>query len=1019
MMPSSDAEFLTQIEILSPFSRTELDQIATFSQRRFYDFGDPVLSDGEICKGLYIVKVGKVRLFVTQKGKDKSIGVRNPGDTFGEIALLKSLPADFSVRASSKSEILFIPAENITPLLHKNESARGFITRYAVIKISGGFVTQLFNLRGKVSREKLEEMIQSIGVKKVEAGQRIFEQGAADDRRLYIIREGQINIVIQEAGSEYTARVLGPGEIFGEKACLYYSVQPSGAVAMHASIIMVVPQKTVHAIIELNPGIRSVLEERIRFEEKELDRQKKLAERRVHRIRFDDKSKAKMGERLIKHFPFFEQVEESDCGAACLAMICRHYKIPITLGKLREMAGITTEGATLESLSRVGESLGFAVQGVRCTYNALLDVDLPFIAHWQDYHYITIYGVSKSRVHVADPSVGFRKMSVAEFERGWTGNCLLFKPGANLGRIALKSSPWKRFIGYLKPFKRMLRELLIAALIIQLLGLASPLIIQHIIDHVFVYHTPHLLNLMILGLFIITVFSQITTFISDYLSNFLIRKLDLNMMSDFYKHLLALPLHYFTNRNTGDVMAAFGENETIRRFLSETSISTVLNTMMVFIYFAVMFIYNVKLTLLLMAFLPPIVITTLFATPRYKRYARKVFYASAAAETSLMETLGGVEVAKGMGIERAMRMQWEKKYVEKLDLTFQSRIFASLVGNLSELFKAGSNLVLLWVGSNMVLNQTLTIGQLMAFNILIGSVMSSVIALVSVWDEFQDALVSMERIGDVLETEPEQRPEDMVARVILPDLRGDIRFEDVYFRYGDHQTPYILKKINLAIEAGSKTALVGPSGAGKTTLAQLLMGFYHPTEGRIQVDGHEMSTLHLEYYRSQIGYVMQTNLLFRGTIAENIAIGHLQPDMARIHQTAKLADAHEFICNMPLGYDQMIGERGGGLSDGQIQRICIARALYHEPKFLIFDEATSSLDAETENKIQRNMTKMFEGRTVLIIAHRLSTVINADRILVLYAGAIVEQGTHQELLQKGGMYHQLAQKQMVAGEIDG
>jgi subfamily B ATP-binding cassette protein HlyB/CyaB len=298
-----------------------------------------------------------------------------------------------------------------------------------------------------------------------------------------------------------------------------------------------------------------------------------------------------------------------------------------------------------------------------------------------------------------------------------------------------------------------------------------------------------------------------------------------------------------------------------------------------------------------------------------------------------------------------------------------------------------------------------------------GSVMTPLMGLVGVWDELHETLVSMERLGDVLELESEQKPEDVPAKVLLPDLKGDIRFENVYFRYGGKETPYVLENINMAIQADSTVAIVGHSGSGKTTLAKMLVGFYFPTEGKIYVDGYDMHMLDIEYYRAQIGYVMQSNLLFSGTVSENIAIGDPNPDPRRIADVARLADAHGFVSNLPLGYEQVVGERGIGLSGGQIQRICIARALYRDSKLLIFDEATSALDSESESHIQMNMRKILKGRTAIIIAHRLSTVMHADRILVLYDGAIVEEGTHQELLEKKGMYFHLVQKQISSGDL--
>jgi ATP-binding cassette subfamily B protein len=284
--------------------------------------------------------------------------------------------------------------------------------------------------------------------------------------------------------------------------------------------------------------------------------------------------------------------------------------------------------------------------------------------------------------------------------------------------------------------------------------------------------------------------------------------------------------------------------------------------------------------------------------------------------------------------------------------------------------------------------------------------------LVNLWSMMNDAAVAMERLGDVLDIEPEQKPSDLPSRVVLPDLRGEIKLSGVYFRYGRSETPYVLENLTFEINPGEMVAIVGRSGSGKTTLAKLLVGFYAPTEGRISVDGYDMSVIDQSCYRAQIGYVMQTNLVFSGSIAENIACGDPSPDRRRIEEAAKMADAHAFISKMPLGYEQVVGERGMGLSGGQIQRLCIARALYHDPRLIIFDEATSSLDTQSESNILANMQQILKGRTAVVIAHRLSTIMRADKILVLYDGSIVEEGRHEALLERKGMYYQLVQKQL-------
>ncbi|WP_028204263.1 peptidase domain-containing ABC transporter [Paraburkholderia nodosa] len=1007
-------DFLASVEPLSLFTREELDRLAAQVETHSYAFGDTLCKRGEPAAGLYVIRSGSVRLIAEERGKEMSLGVRKEREVFGEIAMLRDYWHEVSVRASAKTEVLCIPRAALEPLLAANPAAQSFVTSYVAISSAGGFVTRLFDLRGKLSRAELEEYVSSVGVKRVSAGKEIIHQGAGGDMRLYVVRQGEVSIAREEDGSVYQIAKLGAGEIFGERACLLRQDQPASVTALTDVRLLVIPEKTVHFMLERNPKLREVLEERVRFNERELQRQKKVAERRSRPVAVDSGADATFSERVIKRFVLVEQAEEMDCGAACLAMICRHYGIPMTLGKLRDLANVTTQGATLDSLARTGEALGFTTRGVQCTYEALQGFELPFIAHWEGYHYIVVYGVSKQWVRVADPALGFRKLSVEAFERGWNGTCLLFTAGETTGAQAATHSPWVRFIGYLLPYRKILAHLFLATFVIQMLGVVPPLIIQNILDSVIVHQNVSLLHLLIVGLIISHVFAQLMTTIRAHLSNFMVRSLDFAMMSQFFKHTMSLPFSFFARRKTGDIFARFQENQTIRAFLTESTVTTALNLLMIFIYFTIMFLYNVKLTLLLIAFVIPIMALTAIATPRIKRYAREVFAVSTDARSMLMETLGGVETVKGMGIERAVRLKWERKYAKSLEVQYRAQAFHILVGLGSQLLNAATTIVILWAGATLVLDQELSIGQLIAFNAFMGSVLAPLMGLVGLWSLMNDAAVAMERLGDVLDIEPEQKPADLGSRVLLPDLQGDIEFDGVYFRYGGNETPYVLENISFSVERGQMVAIVGRSGSGKTTLAKLLVGFYAPTEGKINVDGYDMSVIDHAYFRAQVGYVMQTNLVFSGTIAENIACGDATPDWRRMEEVARMADAHAFISKMPLGYEQVVGERGVGLSGGQIQRLCIARALYHDPRLLVFDEATSSLDTQSESNILSNMHDILQGRTALIIAHRLSTIMRADKILVLYEGAIVEQGRHEELVERRGMYYQLVQKQLGA-----
>ena len=1008
------ADFLATVELLSPFAREELERLAEQAESKFFSFGDTVCKAGEPADGLFVVKSGSVRLFTEEHGKEVSIGVRKERDAFAELAMLRDFRHECSARASTKTELLHIPRRAFAPIIARNAAAQSFLATYVAINSAGGFVARLFDLRGKVNKTELEEFVQSVGVKRVGAGREILKQGAREDRRLYVVRHGEVKVARSEDGTQYPLATLGQGEIFGEKACLLRQEQTASVTAATDTTLLVIPEKTVRFILERNPKLREVLEQRIQFGERELQRQKKLAERRTLPVRLDLHTRPEPGEKVLKRFALVEQAEEMDCGAACLAMVCRHYGIPMTLGKLRELANVTAQGATLDSLARAGESLGFTARGVQCTFDALLGFDLPFIVHWEGYHYVVVYGISKRQVWIADPAVGFKELSVEDFERGWSGTCLVFTAGRNLVQLSASRSPWVRFASYLKPYRTILVHLFLATFVIQGLGIVPPLIIQNVLDGVIVHQNTRLLHLLVVGLIISSFFAQLTSTIRAFLANFMMRSMDFAMMSQFFKHTMSLPLAFFAKRKTGDIFARFQENQTIRAFLTESTVTTVLNLLMVFIYFTIMFLYNVKLTLVLIAFVVPIVGLTVLVTPKVKGYAREIFAASTDAKSLLMEALGGAETVKGMGIERAIRLRWEKKYAKALDVQYRAQAFNIKVGLGSQLLNAATTIAILWVGANLVLAHELTIGQLIAFNALMGSVLAPLMGLVQLWSLLNDAGVAMERLGDVLDLEPEQKPADVASRIVLPDVKGDIRLDGVYFRYGGSETPYVLENVSLEIKPGELVAIVGRSGSGKTTLAKMLVGFYAPTEGKVTVDGYDMSAIDKEYYRAQVGYVMQSNLLLSGTIAENIASGHESPLRRRIEEVAKMADAHAFIAKMPLGYEQVVGERGIGLSGGQIQRLCIARALYHDPRLLVFDEATSALDTQSESNIIGSLHHLLKGRTAVIIAHRLSTIVRADKILVMYEGKIVEQGKHQELVDRRGMYYELVQRQLSA-----
>ncbi len=1012
----SRVEFLVSVDLFSTLTRLEIERLAEGARSQTLAFGDTLCSAGDAADGLFIIKSGSIRVFATDGEKERSLGVLKAGEVFAELAALGDFRHEWSARSSGKTEVLSLPRALIGPILDTNPTAKAFIANRAALNVTSVLIRQLFDLKSTANKSELEELSRSIGVKRVAAGQEILKQGTREDRRLYVVRQGTTRVVCHDSGQDYTLAQLRTGESFGERACLLGLEQAASVIAIEETVLLVLSEKSVQWVVERNPKVREVLAERIQAFERELARQKQVAERRKPGVLIDLGSKPESGQNVIPRFGWVEQAEQMDCGPACLAMICKHYGIAgMTLGKLRELASVTAKGTTLASLAHAAESIGFTTKGVRCSFEAMRRFELPFIVHWEGYHYVVVYGASSSQVWLADPAVGFRQLSVAEFERGWDGTCLTFTAPEVISRAGASHSPWMRFARYLLPYRKILLHLFLATFVIQMLGLVPPLIIQNVLDAVVVHQNVSLLHLLIVGLIISNVFTLATTTIRNLLTNFMVRKLDFEMMSQFLRHTLSLPYSFFAKRQTGDIFARFQENQTIRTFLTEATLTTVLNVLMVFIYVTVLFFYNVRMTLLLMMFLIPLLAMTLAVTPKVKRYAREVFTTATESKSYLMEALSGAETVKGMGIERPVRMKWEAKYAKALGVQYDAQTFAVGVGLVSQLLNAGTTIAILWAGANLVLARELTIGQLVAFNTLTASVLQPLIGLVGLWSQLNDASVAMERLGDVLDLEPEQKPEQLASRIIIPELRGEIALDGVSFRYGGNDAPYVLENISVDIKPGELVAVVGRSGSGKTTLARLLVGFYPPTDGKLTIDGYDMGVVDKEYFRAQVGYVMQNSLLFSGTIADNIAGGSDEPDRARIEEVARQADAHGFISKLPLGYQQLVGERGVGLSGGQIQRLCIARALYRDPRLLVLDEATSALDSQSESNIIANMDQILAGRTAIVIAHRLSTIMRADKILVLYEGKLVEQGRHDELIERRGMYYQLVQKQLNVG----
>ncbi len=711
-----------------------------------------------------------------------------------------------------------------------------------------------------------------------------------------------------------------------------------------------------------------------------------------------------------KTYPFIEQQSSSDCGAACLGMISQYWGKRLSINFLREIIGIGRSGASLKSLAVAAEGIGYHARPVRASLSRIAQQQNPWIAHWQGDHYVVVYRIKDNKILVADPAKGKFELSGREFANSWTGYALLLEPTEKLYEAPSEKRSLTRFFKLLLPYRSIGILVIIASLLIQLLGLISPLFTQIILDQVIANKSQSTLNVLVIGMLMFGVLGIGLSSIRNYLLSYLANRLDLTMIGGFINHALNLPLKFFESRRVGDIITRVQENQKIQQFLIQNLLLSWLDFVTGFVYLGLMLYYNWQLTVLILVLIPPIILLTLAATPLLRKVSRERFNATADQNSSLVEMMTGISTIKAVAAEQDLRWRWEDLLTRELNVSFKGEKLAINLGLLSGLINSIGGGLLLWYGATLVIQDQLTIGQYVAFNMMKGYIISPVMTLVDMWDELQEVLISIERLNDVFETKSEESQRE--SKIILPKLQGNLVLDNVTFRYESEEEANILQNISLEVKAGQTVAIVGRSGSGKSTLVKLIQGLYHPISGQVSVDGHNLKHVSLKSLRSQMGIVPQDCFLFSGTILENITLHRPEFTLEEAIASAKLAEAHAFIQSLPLGYNTKVGERGDSLSGGQRQRIAIARAFLGDPPILILDEATSSLDTESERRFQENLSRLSRQRTTLIIAHRLSTVRNADSIVVLDRGFIVEQGTHEELISEQGLYYQLAKQQL-------
>lgn len=698
-----------------------------------------------------------------------------------------------------------------------------------------------------------------------------------------------------------------------------------------------------------------------------------------------------------------------ETGIACLVLISRLYGLPADPGQIRHQFGQSDRTFATPDILRAAKSLGLKAREITSDWSRLSKTQLPAIAQNKNGQYFILGQAAQEKVLIQDP---LQKSPAAlnreEFEASWNGHLILLTRRAGV-LSEMRKFDFSWFIPAILKYKRLLAEVVLASFFIQIFALITPLFFQVVIDKVLVHRGLTTLDVLAIGLLVVSLFDVILSGLRTYVFSHTTNRIDVTLGADLFRHLMRLPLSYFEARRVGDTVARVRELDSIRNFITGSALTLVIDLFFTIVFFAVMYLYSPLLTYVVLGTIPFYALLAFFITPILRARLHEKFNRGAENQAFLVESVNGVQTIKASAIEPQNQRRWEEQLSGYVKASFKATNLGNIANQTASFINKVTILLILWIGARLVINGDLSVGQLVAFNMLAGRISAPILRLVQLWQDFQQAGISVQRLGDILNAKPE--PAYSPGRASLPELRGKVTFENVTFRYRP-DGPEILSNVSLHVPAGKVIGIVGRSGSGKSTLTKLIQRLYVPQSGRVLVDGVDLAMVDTVWLRRNIGVVLQENFLFNRSIRENIAISDPAMPMERVIQAAKLSGAHEFILELPEGYDMKVEEHGSNLSGGQRQRIAIARALITNPKILILDEATSALDYESEYIIHQNMRQICQGRTVFIIAHRLSAVRHADHIIVIEKGNIVEGGTHQELIEKNGYYARLYNHQV-------
>lgn len=727
-------------------------------------------------------------------------------------------------------------------------------------------------------------------------------------------------------------------------------------------------------------------------------------------------------------FPFYRQLDAMDCGPTCLKMIAQYHGKSLPLQYLREQCYITREGVSLRGITEAAESIGYRTIAVKVTYEqegdmpGLMQFPLPCIAYWEQRHFVVIYKITKKHVWIADPAEGKMKLKRSFFEKGWLNGG---KKGIVLGLEATPAfyqdedlqedrSKWSYLLNYLNPYKKLIAQFVLGMLVGLIFQLTLPFLTQSLIDVGINNQNIDFVWLVLIAQLVLSVSQVFVQFIQSWIALNIGRRVNVNLIADFLTKMMQLPLGFFDAKNIGDLYQRISDNYRVESFLTGSILNMLFSIVTVAVFSVILFLYNQIIFTVFFAF-SILYLLWIWGFLRWrKELDYMAFQQSSENQQTLYEIINGVQEIKLQGSERKRRWKWVEIQAKLFSVQTKSLALRQYQEFGGLLFSRLKDILISFIAASAVINGEMTLGMMVAIQYIVGQLNAPFHEFIGFIYSAQDAKISLERMGEITAEQDENASNIPLIKQLPNEI--DLKLENLSFGYTPISKP-VLQDINLTIPSGKTTAIVGASGSGKTTLLKLLLGFYEPLEGRVTVGRTPLSLVDKRYWRSLCGTVMQDGFIFSDTIAHNIAESDTSIDYQKLHHAIEVANIRDLVESLPLGYNTMIGSKGSGISQGQKQRILIARAVYKNPDVLFLDEATNALDATNERKIVENLDQFLSARTVVVVAHRLSTVMNADQIVVLNKGRIVEQGTHAMLLENKGEYYRLVQNQLDVEQV--